>query len=192
MGKHRKLIWHLYPSYLLITLISLGAVTWYASRSIKDYYLEQTAQDLRVRVLLVDQQIQGHLNPLDKKSIDLLCKKVGARGSTRITVTLPSGKVVGDSEEDPVRMDNHSDRPEIIHALKKGQGVSSRYSRTLEKNMMYVALPVAKGPQVDAVVRVAIPVDAIDRAIDDIQQRIVIGGLFIAVLAALLSLLISR
>jgi two-component system, OmpR family, phosphate regulon sensor histidine kinase PhoR len=192
VGRQRKLIWHLYPSYLLITLISLGAVTWYASRSIKNFYLEQTAQDLRARVLLVDQQIKGHLNPLDEKGIDLLCKKIGVRGSTRITITLPSGKVVGDSEEAPVRMDNHSDRPEIIQALKRGQGISSRYSRTLEKNMMYVALPVGKGHQITAVVRVAIPVDAIDRTIDNIQQKIVIGGLFIAALAALLSLLISR
>ena len=32
LKKHRrKLLWHLYPSYLLITLLSLFAIGWYTS-----------------------------------------------------------------------------------------------------------------------------------------------------------------
>ena len=34
----KRLIWQLFPSYLLITLISLLAVTWYASRSWRQFY----------------------------------------------------------------------------------------------------------------------------------------------------------
>ena len=35
MKKKKKLIWQLYPSYLLITIISVVAVTWYASDQVR-------------------------------------------------------------------------------------------------------------------------------------------------------------
>ena len=47
MKKQKKrLIWQLYPSYLLITLISLAAVSFYASRSFHDFVMTQTAANL--------------------------------------------------------------------------------------------------------------------------------------------------
>jgi len=138
MPKKKRLLWQLYPTYLLITLISLMAVTWYASRSLRHFFLEQTASDLEARAQLVEKQILKHLEPLDAKGVDSLCKKIGKQASTRITVILPSGHVVGDSDEEPARMDNHADRPEFIGAIAGPRGTSMRYSRTLKKNMMYV------------------------------------------------------
>jgi len=192
MARKKRLLWHLYPSFLLITIISLVAVTWYASRSLRDFFLKQTASDLQARAHLFEKQILKYLNPLDKKGIDPLCKEVGKRASTRFTVILPSGKVVGDSEEDPARMDTHIDRPEFIQALHSSLGVSTRYSRTLEKNMMYVGIPVRRDRRILAVVRASIPVTAIDSVIRNIQNKIALGGLIIAVFAAILSLVLSR
>ena len=193
MPKKKRLFWQLYPSYLLITLISLLAVTWYASKSLRHFFLEQTASDLETRALLLENQILEYLHPLDKEGVDLLCKKLGKQASTRITIMLPSGKVVGDSEEDPARMDNHADRPEFIQALTgRPSGTSTRYSRTLKKNMMYVGVAVKKNSQTLAVVRTSIPVNAMDVALEGIRIKIALGGLIIAVLAAILSLLVSR
>jgi two-component system phosphate regulon sensor histidine kinase PhoR len=192
MARKKRLLWHLYPSFLLITIISLVAVTWYASRSLRDFFLKQTASDLQARAHLFEKQILKYLDPLDKKGIDPLCKEVGKRASTRFTVILPSGKVVGDSEEDPARMDTHIDRPEFIQALHSSLGVSTRYSRTLEKNMMYVGIPVRRNGRILAVVRASIPVTAIDSVIRNIQNKIALGGLIIAVFAAILSLVLSR
>ena len=192
MPKKKRLFWQLYPSYLLITLISLLAVTWYASKSLRHFFLEQTASDLETRALLLENQILEYLHPLDKEGVDLLCKKLGKQASTRITIMLPSGKVVGDSEEDPARMDNHADRPEFIQALTGPSGTSTRYSRTLKKNMMYVGVAVKKNNQTLAVVRTSIPVNAMDVALKGIRIKIALGGLIIAVLAAILSLLVSR
>ena len=192
MPKKKRLLWQLFPSFLLITLISLLIVTWYASRSLKHFFLEQTASDLAVRAHLLEKQILEYLNPLDAKSVDLLCKETGKRASTRITIILPSGEVIGDSEEDPASMDTHIDRPEVIQALSSRLGTSIRYSRTLEKTMMYVGVPIRKNSQILAVVRTSIPVSAIDEALKSIQNKILIGGLIIAAIAAILSLLISR
>jgi two-component system phosphate regulon sensor histidine kinase PhoR len=192
MPKKKRLLWQLYPSYLLITVISVMGVTWYASSSLRQFFLGQTASDLEARARLVEKQIEECLDPPDEKCVDLLCKRIGRRASTRITIILPSGKVIGDSREDPAEMDNHVDRPEFMQALTGPSGTSMRYSRTLEKNMMYVGIPVRANEQTLAVVRTSIPVTAIDVALKEIQIRIAGAGLVIALFAAALSLIVSR
>ena len=192
MPKKRRLLWQLYPSYLLITIISLIAVTWYASESLKHFFLEQTASDLKVRARLFEKQVLEHLDPLDEKAVDLLCKKIGKSAATRITIILPSGKVVGDSEKDPAKMDNHVDRPEFIEALNGPSGTSTRYSRTLEKDMMYVGIPIKKENHILAVVRTSVPVNDIDLVLKSMKIKIAFGCLVVAVFAAMLSLFVSR
>ncbi len=192
MPKKRRLLWQLYPSYILITVISLFAVTGYASRSMKHFFLEQTSSDLAARANLFRSQIRGMLGPLDEQGIDRLCKISGKDSSTRITVILPSGRVVGDSEEVPSRMDNHITRPEFLSALKEGIGRSTRYSNTLERDLMYVGIPVKRDEKIAAVVRTSIPVDSIDTEIRRLEVKIAYGGLFMALVAAGLSLIVSR
>ncbi len=192
MPKKRRLLWQLYPSYLLITIISLIAVTWYASESLKHFFLEQTASDLKVRARFFEKQVLEHIDPLDEKAVDLLCKKIGKSAATRITIILPSGKVVGDSEKDPARMDNHVDRPEFIEALNGPSGTSTRYSRTLEKDMMYVGIPIKKKNHILAVVRTSVPVNDIDLVLKSMKIKIAFGCLVVAVFAAMLSLFVSR
>jgi two-component system phosphate regulon sensor histidine kinase PhoR len=192
VAKKKRLLWQLYPTYIIIILVSLLAATWFASRTLKQFYREQSASDLEARALLFKSQILESLSPLDAQVIDRLCKKAGGQATTRITVILPSGKVVGDSERDPATMDNHVDRPEVIQALSGQTGMSTRYSRTLEKEMMYVGIPLKIDYQMLGVVRTSVPLISVDKAMKSIQIKIAIGGLFIAVLAAILSLVVSR
>lgn len=192
MPRKKRLFWQLYPSYLLITLISLVAVTWYASSSIRDFYIEHATSDLEARALLFEQQISEHIDPLNARTIDRLSKRAGRHASTRITVLLPSGKVVGDSDEDPATMDNHADRPEFIGAINGNRGVSIRHSITLDKDLMYVALPLKKSSHTIAVVRTSIPISSIDDALGAIQVKVLLGGLVMALFAAILSFFVSR
>ena len=192
MAKKRSLLWHLFSSYLLIILLSLFAVGWYASGSLEKFLYNRIESDLQTRALLFGNQIQERLHPLDEASIDRLCKTVSPAAAARITVILPSGKVAGDSEQDPSGMDDHGDRPEIIEALKGGVGVSSRYSHTLQKKLIYVAVPLKRGTEVTAVVRTSIPVDGVDEAMKKVRVEMALGGMAIAALAVLLSFLVSH
>ena len=192
MAKKKSLLWHLFFSYLLITLLSLVAVTWYATASLKKYLLKEVEAELEERALLFSPMLLQHLSPLDERAIDSLCKTVGQAASTRVTILLPWGKVIGDSDNDPARMDNHLDRPEVAAALEGSRGVSARYSPTLGKEMMYLALPLKKDLRTQGIIRTAISVDHIDKTLDSIERRIAFAGLIIAVLAALLSLLLSH
>ena len=192
MKKKKRLLRHLFPSYMLITLISLVAVTWFASNSTRHFFLEQTAADLLTRARLLENQISQFLGPLETSVVDAMCKEIGASSATRVTVILPSGRVIGDSNEDPAIMDNHALRPEIITAIKGVVGKSIRFSTTLQERMMYVAIPLQDKKNIIAVIRTALPVTAVDKALKAIQTKILLGGLIIALLAIGISLYVSR
>ena len=101
MRKRKKLIWQLFPPYLLITLLSVLAVSWYASSALRHFFLDQTETDLKTRALLVEKQIVAHLGPRNTAAVDAICKELGKHSATRITVILPTGQVIGDSRETP-------------------------------------------------------------------------------------------
>jgi two-component system phosphate regulon sensor histidine kinase PhoR len=190
--RRRRLLWQLYPTYLLITIISLGAATWFASRTLKQFHIEESASDLEARARLFETQISDYLSPLNRSAIDQICKKIAQQVPTRITVILPSGKVIGDSEKDPATMDNHVDRPEVRQALRGQVGMSRRYSRTLGQDMMYVGIPLRRDANIVGVIRASVSLASIDETLRSIEIKIVMGGLLIALFATILSLWVSR
>ncbi|MGA2799401.1 MAG: hypothetical protein ABSE63_17600, partial [Thermoguttaceae bacterium] len=52
--RKKRLLWQLYPAYLLTMLFSLTALAWYASSALRTFYLEQTKADLDARARLVE------------------------------------------------------------------------------------------------------------------------------------------
>lgn len=192
MHARRRLLWQLFCTYLLVTVISLAAATWFATRTHSRSFQEQYAADLEARARILEGSITSHLLNPDYERIDRLSKEIGERAATRVTVILPTGRVIGDTHEDPSRMDNHADRREVSQAMRGRVGVAIRYSRTLEKDMMYVGLPLVEDGRLIGVLRTSIPFTSIDRTIGRITTKIALGGLAIALLAAVLSLWISR
>jgi len=192
MKRRKRLLWQLFPPYLLITLITLLAASWFASEVMRQFFLEQTTTDLKARAALLEKQIKVLLSPLSTETIDAICKEAGRLSATRITVILPDGTVIGDSRETPLLMENHSDRPEITSALAGQTGRSLRFSNTLMQRMLYVAIPIRDSQGIVAVLRTALPATALETEIRSFQLKIVLGGCILALLAATISWVISR
>lgn len=192
MKKKRRLIWQIYPSYLLIVLLSLGAVSWYATDSLHNFFIHRIQTDLKAQGQLLKSEIATLLSPMNGEAIDALCKEAGNNTATRVTLILTNGTVVGDSNEMPKHMDNHGGRDEIRRALSGEIGISTRYSRTLQHNMMYVAQPISIGNEVVAVIRTAIALTTAEDEIRSLQLKILLGGCLIALAASGMCLLISR
>ena len=190
----RRLIWQLYPSFLATTLLALLVATAYSSYVLRHFHLDQLTEELRLVADVAAVQVEGALGDGTPGQIDALCKRLAQAGDgrMRLTVIASDGKVLGDSDENPALMEDHSNRAEIVGAIQVGLGRSIRFSPTLGKSMMYVAVPVREDDQAVAIVRTAIPVTEIDQALNRIYLTIVWAGLIIAACAALLSLLISR
>ncbi len=185
---HRQL----YLSYLLITLLSLGAIGGYTVSALHHFYNEQTSADLESRARLIQHQVSHHFASANIPALKRLAETLGQSGAQRVTLILPDGTVAGDSEENPARMDNHADRPEVKEALAGETGSSVRYSQTVKANLMYVALPVNPGAQLLGVVRLSIPLTVIDETLKGMLWQIILAGLLIALAATPVSLYISR
>ena len=204
MDKKKKLIWQIFPSFLIIIFLSLSSVTSYSTSYFKKFFLENCEKELTIRTKLLqinfadifsNHIVPGNIINGDQdqiRYIDEYCKNAGEKTGTRVTIILPSGVVVGDSFGEIKLMENHMKRPEIMEALKRKKGVAIRYSSTLDKNMMYVALPVMHDTAVTAIVRTAVSVSAIDNKIKSVRNNILIAMLFIILAAAIASLYVTR
>jgi two-component system phosphate regulon sensor histidine kinase PhoR len=191
----RRLIWQLYASFLAIILTIVVLAALYGSHAIHGFYLHQLEQELQLMAKVVRPQIADVFGATSPASIDALCKQFGRAGDGQVRLTIidaASGRVLGDSVDDPAMMKNHADRPEVIEAIGKGYGRSIRPSPTLGPNMLYVAIPLKQGDTTVAVVRSAILITAIERTLRTTYAHIAWAGAAVALGAAILSLLISK
>ncbi len=192
MGRIR-LFWYMFPSYLILTFLAIGAVIWTGSTVLPRYYEQLTRHDLEVRARLVEPQIRSILISGDLSACDAICKELGKRSDTRFTLIQPDGVVVGDSNEDPRRMKNHSERPEVSHVLLNGGvGSSVHLSPTLGQRMVYVAIALEGEERIVGVLRVAIPLVRLQESLEVIRQKLVLTGVVVAVLTGLVCLFVTR
>lgn len=191
MLKRRKLLWQLYPSYLIITLLSLVSMAWYATDAVNEITRRETVTRLKAGAVLIQEMLSGRFSREHAGSVDALCKKLGQTLEIRITIMLASGSTLGDSMEDPARMDDHSHRPEVRDALAGKIGVTERQSFTLNRRMMFVALPVVDNGTIIGIVRTAVSVEDVWRTLRSTYIRFGIESLIIVVLAALIGLYVS-
>jgi two-component system phosphate regulon sensor histidine kinase PhoR len=192
MNKRKRLIWQLYPPYLALILLSLIAVSFHASRSLRDFYINRSRAELETHALIVKGQLQVPVAYGNIEAIDTFCKNIGESTDTRITIVLKDGRVVGDSNETARLMENHGNRPEIQAAYKGGIGTSERFSNTLHQNMMYLAMPIRQKDDIVGVIRTSIPLTDVETEIRSLQLKIGLFGCIIALLAAVICLYVSH
>ncbi|MBQ2803471.1 MAG: two-component sensor histidine kinase, partial [Lachnospiraceae bacterium] len=108
-----------------------------------DLFRKQVIEDLHAYAILL-----GAKDDMD--SISEMAESL-EENELRITIVGKDGQVIFDSEVNPVYMENHSQRPEIIEALQKGEGQAVRNSQTLSRNTFYYATRLENG----SVLRVA-------------------------------------
>jgi two-component system phosphate regulon sensor histidine kinase PhoR len=182
----------LFLTLLLITIGTIAVFAWYATSLISNAYITSKSDELESRAKLIEPQILDYFISGKQGSLDSLCKEVGKRAKTRITIILTDGGVIADSDEDPAIMDNHGDRPEIMEALEEGKGFSRRYSYTIEMDFIYLAIPLEYNNQVIAILRVSEPLPFIKETTNAIKMQLIFVGVIIAVIIAIIGLIISR
>ncbi|MCU0638555.1 MAG: ATP-binding protein [Candidatus Krumholzibacteria bacterium] len=190
--KKLRIIWHLFPWYILIIFASLFAVSWFVSRYTRDFHRENIGRNLESMARLVDFDLESGLRGISNSRMDSICVELHARSGIRVTVVGKDGRVAGDSLEESAEMENHGDRPEIIKALSGGTGVSERVSGTLKRPFLYVAVPLYDQDGLAGAVRTSISMADLNAELRRIQTRIIMTGAAVAILSVLVSILISR
>ncbi|GMW00237.1 MAG: hypothetical protein AMXMBFR84_13750 [Candidatus Hydrogenedentota bacterium] len=188
----RRLIWQLFPWFLVIILGTTMALSIYASTALRGFHLNETRQDLEARASLAIPHLLVPLREGDFKTLQSLCRQLASESGTQITVVLPDGKVVADSLADPNTIENLSGRPEIRGALSGLPTQSDRFSDSLNTHMVYAAKPAVVDGKVIAAVRAAVPFGTAVSALSRIYREIAFGCGVIVIIAIPLSLIVSR
>ena len=108
----------------------IGTVSYFW---IKNIYIEQTKIDLLHNIDIFSLQIK------DFKNIEKQIIEVKNAIGLRVTVINKDGVVIGESDEDKDTMDNHLNRIEVLESKYNKFGSIVRYSKTLEKDLLYVS-----------------------------------------------------
>ncbi len=100
-------------------------------------------------------------------------RHIAEAGDARVTLMDLSGVVVADSERDPASMGSHANRPERLQALRDGVGNAIRHSRTLQIDMLYVAVRVGADA---STVRLARPMTQVQAASRALRRDMTVAG----------------
>jgi len=192
MSSKKRLLWKLYPSYLAVVVLAIIAVAWFSSSSFENHHEHETTATLQQLARLAATHIERTGMLADGQDVNAFCEEAGKRTTTRFTVVLADGTVIGDSEESPAGMENHADRPEIERALTHGLGAQSRYSRTLRTHMRYVAVPIMHDGVAIATVRASRQLVTIREGIAQSLRHILGVSAAVALLAAAVTLAVAK
>lgn len=170
-----KTIFRYFLTVLLVTLFLSSSVSMVI---LSNQMLENTKQDMLYAVRLVDYQLDPN-NDL-KAQVDAL-NPLAYNDQTRLTIIDVKGNVLADSGTDEIE-ENHKGRQEVKEALSEGTGISTRFSTTVKRNMLYVAV-FNKG----YIVRLALPYNGIFDNLPTLIKPLGIGAIMSLVIALFLS-----
>lgn len=158
--------------FLVIGFFLKQAVEARLFREVQESLFEQAQ-------LLAHTLPDGLVNNPERSEIYQNIRTLSEDRKARITIVSLAGTVLADSKrswEELLKMESHADRPEIQRALKQEIGVSSRYSKTLGKKMLYVAVPMIRKGVVLGVVRLSLPTDEILIFLSEVKYPIWVGA----------------
>lgn len=177
--KKLSLRWRLMLAAAAIVLPAMLLLGVFIHLSSRRYMLDVATDNLRGQAQLAARQISGLLARTQGGiDADSLADSIGAVIGRRVTVIDSTGRVIGDSDMDAAGlagMDNHLGRPEIREAGLRGWGYSIRYSHTLKKDMVYLAVPIILQEKRWGYCRVAWPMSAFYSHQKSLAAIIVLG-----------------
>jgi two-component system phosphate regulon sensor histidine kinase PhoR len=187
----RSYQWRIAIPFIILIVVSMGVLGIYLTSSVRNSQLDnlrfQLEQESKITAEATLPSLLGQGD-----APDVLAKKLGKEIDTRITIISPDGTVLGDSDENPSTMENHSARPEVKDALASGLGEITRYSTTLKEQMMYVAVPIVSQGRVLGIARVALPLTAVENSVNHVTRIIFLATVIITILAIISAWLIAR
>ncbi|MDZ4796806.1 MAG: ATP-binding protein [Bryobacteraceae bacterium] len=159
-----------------VLVVALTAVDFLASRVAEKTYLTKLSRELEEKNRMLALADVVRLGEQNSDRFHALAKAAGGR----LTVIAHDGHVIGDSEADAARMENHATRPEVVQALHGSAGKDIRLSHTMGLKFLYVASPVAEG-----CIRLAVPLKEIDTQVSEIRNQL-LASVAVAFLPAII------
>ena len=127
--------------------------------------------------------------------LDRLARRIGGMLGLRVTLIAANGAVLSDSRVAPeqlAHLDSHANRPEVQAALAGREITNIRTSKSLSTSLLYQATAIEIPQRGRLVVRLAVPLSNVDRALARLR-RLVIGVLLLGVVLSIgVAYMVSR
>ncbi|MFA6078242.1 MAG: ATP-binding protein [Candidatus Omnitrophota bacterium] len=194
-----RIYWKLTLVFCSLIIALLTASHFYLNTRLKSYVQTRIEDSLKKDLSLNKDLLDNELSPkMGSPDIDDLADRIGRSLGIRVTIIDTLGAVIGDSEVgkgDLARLENHIQRPEVRDALQKGFGQSRRFSTSIRRDMLYMAIPLGEN-SITGILRLSIPLSDIKLIESEMFRTISITMVF-AILATLIatffvSVMISR
>ncbi len=169
-------------SYMIVILLGTLITGVFAYQVAQQHYTTEVENKLLTIGQIIQQDIISKQNTDADNVLDSIAKYYGETANVRVTIVNKEGKVLGDSSADYIKLENHSDRPEIRKALQTGQGESTRYSTSIKQYLKYVALKIETKHK-PIIVRLSIPISDISVIRNQLIMFIIVG-VIISILVA--------
>jgi len=154
-----------------------------------------TINNLTSRLLDLNQSLSYAITDLIRREqpekLNNYLRDYSQQTGIRITIIQKDGRVIADTEEDPLKMDDHSNRPEIISAIDMGKGSSLRYSNTTKREMLYVARTISINSN-SYTLRTSMFLKDINRLMQSLNNALIKDTILLALLALAVSFYIAR
>jgi two-component system, OmpR family, phosphate regulon sensor histidine kinase PhoR len=183
-----SLVVKFFLSYLAVVTLLFTSFYLYSSTVVRDFYVSSLGERLELEARLIAKALPSIS---DSREFDLLCRNLANELVTRITIVGADGRVLCDSVEASVTMENHRWRPEVIEALKTGSGSSFRYSTTTGEELFYRAFLQDEGES-QRIVRLAIALDEVQAVTNSLRRSLFLGFLVASAVGLLLAFAFSR
>ena len=174
--------------FVLLT-ISIAITYVVAERDLNNTFKEQTLNELEKKANLLAISVGSLTRFDDINAADLFANELGSATNSRVTFIKNDGQVIGDSELDFDEIsiiDNHGNRSEVIDALKNGAGWSSRYSSTLNQDLLYFAIQDNEDVYPN-IIRISVPITYIDNITDTLDLSVLLLFVVVFIVSAIAS-----
>jgi len=186
-----RLFWQWFIALSLLTVLSVGLLGTIVMRQTEINELRLVEEHLRGKAILVQEIVRERSLGQVRDLLDRF-NQVHPELATRITLIDAAGRVLVETSDDPARLENHGQRPEVVQARQQGLGRATRFSNTLGQEMMYVAVRTDDPSGAIAFVRVALPLTNIQQELLEMRRLIWSAVGLIAVLALGLAFFLAR
>lgn len=139
-----------------------------------------------------EESLHGSVPDADGSITDLV-QAYRADSGARVMIVDSEGVAVITSDEDSLSVgESYLSRPEIARALSGQVATGTRFSTTLDEELLYVAVPVLSGTEILGAVRLTYPNAVVTDAVNQKLLVIALVGLTTVLLAALIGFILAR
>ncbi|HEV8632936.1 MAG TPA: ATP-binding protein [Chloroflexota bacterium] len=189
----RRLAGRITLAYVLLIVALAASLGIYLTLTLRAAQLSQLQERLAGEARLIAVAAAPALQARDGERANALARVLAPAIRARVTLIAADGVVLGDSEASPPEMENHANRPEVADALAGATlGTSARHSASVDRDLVYVGVPVRVDDRTIGVARVARDLAGVEAEVGRMLVTVLVALAGAVLVAALLAGFIAR